>query len=158
MAPTIAVTLDPKWDETVARLASTNAYMRRETEVLVALAAEECVKEARHQLDVMVYNAPLPPSAGSRGPYQGRSGATRRAVRVWGPAHTVLGGAEALVIVDPSIANRKGFFYPAVLEAGRPSVNYWPRPFWRATRSIMAIRFRLMAEVVMERLKANYHP
>lgn len=110
---------------------------------VVAWGQAEAIKEARHQLDTLVYKAALPPSAG---PGYERSGRTRRAVSKRPIITESLPGGRGEMVtgevfVDRNIANRDGFYYPAVLNRGRTDIRYWPRPFWSATKALIKVRY-----------------
>jgi hypothetical protein len=114
---------------------------------LIAWAMQEAEKEAKHQLDTLVYQAPVSVSG------YVRTGHTRVAVTAKGPAVYVPGmGASGTIHVDPAGANRKGFYYPFILNRGRTDIRYYPRPFWTATRVIMKVRYTRQGRVALKEL------
>jgi hypothetical protein len=113
-------------------------------------SAQKMVDEARHQIDALVYSAPLSTSG------YARTGDTRRAIEVKGTTMTSGGAARSTVWVNPGIANRKRFFYPRVLNRGRPGTTYYPRPFWTNTVALMRVRYLAGGMKVLKELKRNF--
>lgn len=114
---------------------------------LIEWAMTQGIQEAQHQIDTLVYKAPI-----SKSGYV-RTGATRSAITRQGSASlTAAGGASGTIHVDPTMANRQGFYYPAVLNRGRTDVDYYPRPFWTATKAIMRVRYDAQGRVALRQL------
>lgn len=115
---------------------------------LIQWAIGEGIKEARHQIDTLVYKAPVSASGYERTGHA-RQAITRKGSVVW--AATV--GASGTIHVDQAVANRRGFYYPAVLNVGmRKHQRYYPRPFWTATRAIMRVRYRARGRLALRQL------
>src|ERR1044071_8369960 len=120
----------------VRRYQGAQEHVRLVQTGLVSWALTEATKEARRQLVAMVYSQPARQGNVYRGGrFLGthasvRTGATMRAItRRGGVSWSPGAGAAGEIHVDPSIANRAGFFYPIVLERGRRWTRYYPRPF-----------------------------
>lgn len=115
---------------------------------VVQWAMDEGIKEAQHQIDTLVYKAPISASG------YVRTGDTRRAISKrkgvsWSPGL----GASGEIHVDQYVANRNGFYYPRVLDAGmRKHPAYYPRPFWLATGAIMRVRYAAQGRVALRQL------
>lgn len=115
---------------------------------LVSWAMQEGQTEAKHQLDTLVYKAPITASG------YVRTGATRGAVGVKERAAFVPAyGASGSIHVDPETANRRGFYYPFILNVGmRKHPAYYARPFWTATRAIMRARYGARGREALKQL------
>lgn len=131
-----------------------NRYVRAADKVslvqrgLVSWAMQQGIQEAQHQLDTLVYNAPITPSG------YVRTGATRRAVGPKDRPSFVPGvGASGSIHVAPAGANRKGFYYPRILNRGRTDIRYWPRPFWTATKALMKVRYAARGRAALRALR-----
>jgi len=114
---------------------------------LIAWAIQQGIQEARHQLDTLVYKAPISASG------YVRTGNTRAAVSkkgsvTWSPTS----GATGTIHVDQAVANRNGFYYPAVLNRGRTDIRYYPRPFWTATGAVMRVRYERQGRTALRQL------
>lgn len=115
---------------------------------LVAWAMTEGVRQAQRFIDQLVYNAPIPRSG-----YR-RTRATRRAISKREGISWYRGvGAGGEIHVDRFVANRDGFYYPAILNRGRSDIRYYPRPFWSATAAVMRVRYREHGEAALRELK-----
>jgi hypothetical protein len=130
-----------------------NRYVRAADKVslvqrgLVSWAMAEGIKEARHQIDTLVYKAPRSASG-----YE-RTGDTRQAIsKKAGPTFVPGYGATGTIHVDQSVANRKGFYYPFILNRGRTDIRYYPRPFWSATKAVMRVRLGAQGRIALRQL------
>ena len=115
---------------------------------LISWAMQEGQKEAKHQLDTLVYKAPLTASG------RARTGHTRSAVGPKEKAAFIPGyGASGTIHVDPAVANRSGFYYPFILNVGmRKHPRYYARPFWTATKAVMRVRYGAQGRVALKQL------
>jgi hypothetical protein len=120
---------------------------------LVEWAMKEGIKEAQNQIKAMVYSKP----ARSGNVYKGgkfygvyatrRTGTTLRAISAKGSVGGWMStGVEistsGTIHVDRNVANRKGFYYPWILEHGmRKHPAYYPRPFWSTMANLMRARY-----------------
>lgn len=142
--------LSPGWATLEKRFGNFSAGVR--LEALVDQLAEEWVLTVQEQLDLLIYNAPPPPSVDNMPKYKmrgGRSRRTRNAVR-WEPHGEfggIVGGLEigvgtnayiATVHVDPE--EFKGMaFYPYFVDRG---IGQPAKPFWRNADVIMQVKRR----------------
>lgn len=146
-----------------AGLRGVDTIMREEQLFLTAGAAIEAKQTAQHFLDTMVYDAPPPKSAfdtryfASPDEYlaRNRTTRTRNAIKIKDPA-MVAGEAVAETYIDK--ADYPAYFYALSLEYGlvtKPA--YYPRPFWRSTKALMRIQYRMGAAPVARRIVTRIH-
>lgn len=137
------------WGKVVNRYKNASEKTALVQRGLVSWAMQEGQKEAKHQLDTLVYKAPITASG------YARTGHTRGAVSPKEKAAFVPGyGASGTIHVDPAVANRKGFYYPAVLNVGmHKHPHYYARPFWTATRAVMRVRYGAQGRVALRQLR-----
>ena len=107
----------------------------------VELAMEMFKDQVIYFLDVLVYNAPLPPSADDHPGYleRSRTGRTRDSVSI-----QRIGTAVGEVYVDES--NYPEFFYAIVLEKGRKDIRYYPRPFWQSAEMMLVLNLNKLED------------
>jgi hypothetical protein len=146
------IELSAGWSRNIARFGAGNLMAKTIMHNDVLMAASEGRREAQRLLDLYVYQAPLPTSAGVG--YQ-RTGKTRRAVSIRGASWAGL-GVSAGVYVAKDIANRLGFFYPFILNRGRTDINYAPRPFWTQMKALMRARRRAQGLRALREIKAAF--
>jgi hypothetical protein len=155
----------PNWDKLIKRYINATDKVGLVSAGVVKFMQREAIKEAQHQLDVMVYSQPLQNNTSqndysSRGRFMGtsihaRTGNTRRAVlsrNFTQYAH----GASGEVYVDPEVANRDGFFYPAILNRGISGTRYYARPFWSAMEALIRVKFAKTGRAALKKLRLGF--
>lgn len=146
---TVQVVASPNWDKLIKRYTGVADQPRQVMRGVVSFAQDYMIQESTHFLDVLVYDTP------QRGKYE-RTRNTRRAIRKL-PIEGTGVNVSGVVHVDASVANRDGFFYPAVLNRGmRKYPRYYPRPFWTAARAMVQTQFRLQGRKALEQLKKSF--
>jgi len=136
------------WTKVVNRYKNASEKVALVQRGLVQWAVAEGIKEARHQIDTLVYKAPITASGYIR-TGDTRRAITRKTATTWAPR----AGASATIHVDPAIANRNGFYYPAVLNVGmRKRRAYYARPFWTATKAVMRVRYAAQGRIALRQL------
>lgn len=147
MAGSFTVTRSPNWDKVVKRYKGARDQVGLVTYGVAVWAQDTAVREAQHQIDTLVYKAPLPPSAG---PGYERTGRTRRAIRKDPIKRTPLGAFGNVRVAKEDFP---AFYYPWILNRGRSGTSYWPRPFWTAMLALLRIRYRLKGREALRELR-----
>lgn len=134
------IKMGPGWKSSVNRMARIQRSVLSQGSMLMFWAQKMGVQVARDQLDVYVYNAPLPPSAANDPNYldRARLGRTRDAVK---GREIMLGAFASQIFVDQS--DYPAYYYAWTLENGGYFTRagyYAARPFWRTTKMIMQIK------------------
>ena len=118
--------------------------------------ADLMVKEAKQQLDILVYEAPLPASAGPNYLDHARTRRTRNAVKRQRMRGGVPGNWRAFTAyVDKKIYD--DYYYASILNyGGKPGgrmQNYKARPFWNNAAKIVQALFKRQGLKVVTEIK-----
>lgn len=175
------VEVSPNWRAIVAALKDAGGITREEAGWVTAGAAEEAELTAKHFLEVMIYDAPLPQSAYFEGPTDhGHPGVfvypdgpgyylehtdadgsdhSRRTGNLWRSVkHRVEGeGEESVAVAYIDRANYDAFEYALAIEYGMLDEypTFYPRPFWHATKALMRINYRREGQAAARRIAAR---
>lgn len=143
----VAVEKSPSWDKLAKRFKDFKGSDALVKTGLIKWAMAEGVKVAQSQLDILVYKAPLPPSAANDPNYlqHARTGRTREAVKQRPDQLAGVKGDSGAIVVDK--ANYKATYYAGYLD------RY--NSYWHLTALIMAPRFSAKARDALKEIKQD---